>query len=180
MSLRALINKQTIIIDSHQRGNGHYDHWDDQAKDIHMDKRTTTKAKGKEVEAKLKIPLNSNRPVTCEVNKSPNEIASNRIKKEVREAFEKTKVRERFIRDLLDNLDRYPSNFDSKVKAAAAFRKIAEHFGLTKEMVQQMIFDGGERINGITIEYLAEDGNYYYITADQDKITLGQMPKASN
>ncbi|WP_214226648.1 hypothetical protein [Pedobacter sp. B4-66] len=175
MSLQPLINKQKIRIDAHQRGNGHIDRWDDSATDIHIDKRTNTKVNGKEVEAVLRIPINSSREVTCEVNKSPNAQASDKIRKEVLKAFANAKTRRAFIKDLLDELDNYPSNFTSQIKIASTLERLAKHFGLTDKILQHFFFDHRDRLEGVTIEFNGEDGKTYFIAANKNEIIVGEV-----
>lgn len=174
MSLNPLIKGQTIRIDAHQRGTTSIDEWDNRTTDIHMDKRTNTKLDGKPVEAILRIPLNSEREVSCVVKKVQNSATAKRISKEVHRAFSDTKVRRDFIYDLLDCLDNYPSKFTSTQKAERALQKLADHFGLTEKLLKQVIIDCAEKIEGIKLRYIGEDGKTYFITGNKDEIIVGQ------
>ncbi len=105
-----------------REATGNIDEWDNRSTDIHLDKRTNTKLEGKQVEAVLRIPLNSERPVSCEVKKVSNASTGKRIIKEVKSAFSDDRVRRDFITDLLNSLDNYPSKFTSKEKAQSVLQ----------------------------------------------------------
>lgn len=180
MSLRPLIKKQKIRIDAHQRGNGHIDHWDKAATDIHIDKRTNTKVKGKEVEAILRVPINSSRQVSCEVNRTSNEIAGRKIRKEVLDAFSNDKVRRAFIEDLLDELNNYPTNFTSERRITETLERLAKHFGLTGKTIKKIFEDHHHKLKGVVLRYVDEDGKTYFISANEDEIIVGEATSSDN
>ena len=59
MALKELINEQTVIIDDHKRGSREAKNWDDQSRDIHIDKTTNFPLDGKIQKLKIRIPINS-------------------------------------------------------------------------------------------------------------------------
>lgn len=63
MSLKGLIDKQTIIIDDHKRGIGEIKNWDAPSSDVHIDKLTNFPIKGKRQKVRIRIPINSERPI---------------------------------------------------------------------------------------------------------------------
>ena len=46
MSIKKLIDNQTIIIDDHKRGSGEIKNWYDLANDVHIDKLTNFRIEG--------------------------------------------------------------------------------------------------------------------------------------
>jgi hypothetical protein len=68
MSLRPLLEKQTIRIDDHKRGTREIKNWDDPGADVHIDKRTKYKVNGKVQSVTIRIPINNNRQISVEIN----------------------------------------------------------------------------------------------------------------
>lgn len=131
--LKGLIKKQTIIIDDHSRCTAHA-YFDDDNADIHLDKKAKTG------EYRIRVPLNTNRPVRVEIRgrRNAQEIVPNNIREEVREAFADPDTRADFIRDLIDTLKNYPYLEPRREarrrrdidKAYGALRRLSKHFGL--------------------------------------------------
>ena len=69
MALNGLIKKQTIIIDDHKRGSQEVKNWDDPSSDIHIDKTTNFPLDGKRQKVRIRIPINSDRPIIIENGK---------------------------------------------------------------------------------------------------------------
>ncbi len=127
--MKQLIKKQAIFIDDHKRGVAH-SFFDDPAADIHLDK------KAKEGEYRIKIPLNSNRPIN--VDKKEGGTIPRSILEEIQSAFKDGKKRERFVKDLVSELKNFPYRDDEleydtegvPQKAFAALKRISKHFDL--------------------------------------------------
>ena len=104
MGLKSLIENQTIIIDDHKRGNREIKNWDDIQNDVHIDKKTNFRINGKKQNFRIRIPINSDRPIKIE-NTRKNTLADlpGRFQKEIREAFEDKVVREhrRFVESVV-------------------------------------------------------------------------------
>ena len=66
MGLKSLIENQTIIIDDHKRGNREIKNWDDIQNDVHIDKKTNFRINGKKQNFRIRIPINSDRPIKIE------------------------------------------------------------------------------------------------------------------
>ena len=89
MALKELIENQTIKIDDHKRGNREIKNWDNARSDIHIDKTTNFPLNGKRQKVRIKIPINSDRPISIENERHQevNEIP-NRLKREIQQALE--------------------------------------------------------------------------------------------
>ena len=66
MALSKLINNQKIIIDNHNQGCRVINNWDEQSSDIHIDKMTNYKIEGRKQKVRIRIPINSERPLRIE------------------------------------------------------------------------------------------------------------------
>ena len=87
MGLKRLIEDQTIIIDDHIRGNRELKNWDDPSVDVHIDKSTNSKINGEWQRVRIRVPINSNRPIKVENKKGKLEEIPRRLKKEIKDAF---------------------------------------------------------------------------------------------
>lgn len=127
MSITKLIKGQQIRIDSHQRGTGVQNNWDNKNADVHMDKIV----KRKKEEYKIKVPLNSNRKVT--VNRKSDQGIPAHIRTEVTRAFSNDNIRKRFVKDIYNAIEAYNSkNLSHEQRTQQALGYIGNAFGLGK------------------------------------------------
>lgn len=175
MSLKPLIQNQTLKIDDHNWGSGEIKKWDSDNRDVHIDKSTKYTLEGKKQKIRIKIPINSERPLKIENQKgiSLNQIPQ-KLRKEINSAFENKEIREAFINDLVEVLENYDSILDTIEKVNEALKNISKHFDLnwTNQNIQS-------HINGFlsryTQVYSDERGEQFYITIDKKRITLGNV-----
>ena len=131
--MKDLIKGQSIMIDDHKRAHAH-GFFDDEKADIHLDK------KAKSGNYRIRIPLNTNRPVDVELKSSKKklqEIPEN-IAREIREIFANDNVRRDFVEALIKELKNYPYADETKEKdkrkdinkAFGALRRLSKYFGL--------------------------------------------------
>jgi hypothetical protein len=173
--LRPLINDQKIQVDGHQRGARETNDWDLANHDIHIHKRTHTKLFGKPVDVDIKIPLNSDRPITYTIDKKASAIAQRRLHKEITKILTAEKEFQGFTDDLIEVLKNYSSKMSSKNKALIAAKRLAGHFGLLNEERQNAIvkyIDG--KFDSIVVPYLSAEGEYF-VQLDQQAITIGEQ-----
>ena len=175
MSLKPLINKQTIIIDDHKRGVGEVKNWDDPAADIHIDKTTKYPIDGKKQAVRIRIPINSNRPIRVETAKVKKQSeVPNQLKREIIKAFSNRNTRGRFIADVLDILKDFESKSSNEDKARETLEKLSGHFDLewTGDTIKTFVKDA---LDTYTETYIDEKGELYYITIDKKKIKLADL-----
>jgi len=174
MSLKKLINNQTIDIDDHHWGSGEIKNWDDSSKDVHIHKRTERKIEGKHRKVDIRVPINSNNAIkiTSDLKNLP-EIPRT-LKKEITEAFENQTIRENFIKDLVVILENYESNFDSLEKANETLKRISKHFSLnwTNNEIITYIGESIEEIEKILID---DKNHEYYISMNNKRIRIGDI-----
>jgi hypothetical protein len=172
MSLKNLINKQRIIIDDHRRGAGEIKNFDNPENDIHIDKETNFPVKGKKQKVRIKIPVNSDRPISVESKRKQIPIPA-RLESEIRSAFEDTAIRIEFIRDLIMILSNYESSFNSEEKIISILKRLAKHFDLGWD--GKTIKEYTDEILKSYTEYFTDDrGRRFFIELDRQKITIAE------
>ena len=175
MALRSLIEKQVITIDDHTRGCDKINNWDDSSIDVHLDKKTKYRIQGKYVEVRIKIPINSDRDITIKKNGREIESIPQKISKEIEGAFRDKKIRDSFVKDLVDVLRTFASALTSKEKATAALTRIAQHFDLKPEMLIRSIPEySGEGLNKLSLKYKTKSGESFYAEIQKDKMSFGE------
>lgn len=166
MSLKPLIENQSIIIDDHKRGTMEIKDWDNPANDIHIDKNTKYRINGERQHVQIRLPINSNKDISVEIKNKRNNEVPRKLKKEIKKAFENKKTREQFVKDLIPILENFSSNLDSVEKARDTLKKIAKHFDLdwnTQEIVNLV----GEALLEYTQIYQDDEYQYYFTINDR-------------
>lgn len=169
--MKQLIKNQRISIDDHQRGMV-LGHFDDDNVDIHLDK------KAKSGNYRIRVPLNTNRPVIVEIRGERNrrdEVPEN-IAREVREAFSDNNKRRAFVEDLVNDLRNYPyrdagrqnDRYADINRAFGALRRLSRHFGLEWSNRTVRGFLKEYRSLGIRCMVTITDGpDLYYLSVDR-------------
>lgn len=158
------------MIDDHRRGHAHA-HFDEEDADIHLDK------KAKSGKYRIRVPLNTNRPVTIEMNGRRNEVEEvpQHIAREIRDAFEDADKRRRFVEDIVQELRNYPYLDEAKEndrnrdinRAFGALRRISRRFGLDWSNRTVRTFLKEYRLYGLRCMATITDGpNMYYLSVD--------------
>jgi len=176
MSLKPLIQGQTIIIDDHRRGNGEVKKWDDRTADIHIDKSTHYKVNGKRRNVRIRIPINSDQPIKVEAKgkgKGIEEIPRELLR-EIKSAFSNRVIRDEFIADVLKTLKTFDSNLDSTKKAKQVIQRLAAHFDLKWTEESNSTKDGDQLMRYIQI-YKNDTGNRFFISLDPERIKIGEL-----
>lgn len=173
MSIKGLIDNQTIIIDDHKRGNREKKNWDDPAADVHIDKITDYPMEGKRQEVRIRIPINSDRQISIE-NARKQEINNipRQLRKEIRKAFENKKSRERFVKDLIEILKDFDTVLSSKQRVQQILDNLSKHFELewTKEIIATY---SNDILVLYSQSYKDRKGINYFISIDAQKIKIG-------
>ena len=140
MKLSALIDNQEIRIDTHQRWNREVNNWDNNAQDIHLEKRTLYKINGKKWNVIIKIPLNSDRKITILCKTKRQLEIPPWLKKEIEQALQDNKIRQVFIWDLKNIINNYSSDIlDDDCKLLDAIQRIESAFGVPSEFLVKRI-----------------------------------------
>ena len=181
MALKDLIQNQTIIIDNHNWGTGKINDWDDDTQDIHFDKETHYPIGGKKQKVKIKVPLNSKRPVTFSntIGKGI-DVIPQKLKNEIKGAFSDERKRQFFIKDLIKTLENYPSIMSNSGKARDAILKLSEHFdlNLTGRDIKTYI---GDYLESISQNFTDEESKKrYFIEFNRKNIIAGELNKKTN
>lgn len=167
MSLKPLIKDQTIRIDDHLQDGRVPHRWDDD-RDIHIDK-TTNSGKDK---VRIKIPLNSDREITVTNAKEKIDGIPRKIRKEITKALSNKKIREEFVRSVLEVVRDFGANIENKEHAKQIVDRISKHFGKSKMLIDKYI-DQKKYIQ------IREDKYYnlfFYRLSNKD-LTIGQIDK---
>ena len=175
MSLTPLIKNQTLRIDNHQWGTQLPNDWKDLNQDIHIDKEIKNyKYNGKKVNVRIKIPLNSQKPITCDINGTKFKEIPKDIFNEIQRALSDPAIRQPFTDDLVDILKGYDKVMASKENAEQALERIAGHFKLswTKKEITTFIND---KLAAITRIYNDGTNKLYFITFKQLQIIIGDI-----
>jgi hypothetical protein len=172
MSLKELIKDQVIIIDDHKRGTGEIKDFDNTQNDVHIDKETNFPVEGKRQKLKIRIPINSDKPISIE-NKRRQVPIPNRLKREIRSAFENREVRNAFMRDVLETLSNYKSVLNSEQKVLSILERLSKHFDLQWD-TEKLVKYKDEILLAYTQFYTDDNGRVFFIKLDRDKITIGE------
>lgn len=174
MALKELIENQTIIIDDHKRGSQEVKNWDDPSSDIHIDKTTNFPLEGKIQKVRIRIPINSDRPIKIENEKRQevNEIPR-KLRREINRALEDKQIRNSFISEVMDVLDNFDTALSNEDKARAVLTRISKHFGLDwpTETITNYTKDV---LLTYTLVYQKNPKEEYFAKIDRDKIEIGQ------
>lgn len=174
MALKKLIENQTIIIDDHKRGSREVKKWDNLGMDVHIDKTTNHPLNGKIQEVRIRIPINSDRPISIENGKGKEiDNIPRKLLKEIQGALEDKQTRENFISEVMDVLDNFKTALSSEDRAKTILTRISKHFDLNwpTEIITNYVKDV---LSVYTLVYEKENGDEYFAKLDKDKIELGQ------
>lgn len=164
------------MIDDHRRGHAHAN-FDDETADIHLDK------KANDGRYRIRIPLNSKRPVTIErkgrrsdMNEIPQGIA-----REVQDAFEDEVKRDEFVKWIIDELKYFKYKDENRNndrnrdinKAFGALRRISHHFDLGWSNGNVRWFIKKYKTYGLRCMATVTDGpDLYYLSVDRCRFVI--------
>lgn len=174
MALKGLIEKQTIIIDDHKRGSREVKNWDDKTADVHIDKSTNFPIEGERQAIRIKVPINSDRPLKIENAKKQtlNEIPR-QLRREIQKAFENKDERESFISDIIDHIKNFDTILSSEERVRQVLSNISRHFDL--DWTTEKIATYSDDILSLyTEKYTDNEGKHFFITVDKEKIKIGE------
>lgn len=174
MALKGLIEKQTIIIDDHKRGSREVKNWDDKTADVHIDKTTNFPVNGERQDIRIKVPINSDRPLKIEnaKKKQLNDIPA-QLRREIQRAFEDKQKRESFIKDIIEHIKSFDTILSSENRVRQVLSNISKHFDL--EWTNEKIATYSDDILSLyTQNYTDDDGRQFFITVDKNKIKIGE------
>lgn len=174
--MKRLIKGQTIMIDDHHRGQV-LANFDDPNADIHLDK------KANDGQYRIRVPLNSNRPVTVERKggrRNIDEIPQN-IVREVQSSFEDAVKRDEFVKWIISELKNFPYRDQNREndrnrdinKAFGALRRISQHFGLGWSNRNVRCFIKKYKTYGLRCMATVTDGpDLYYLSVDKYRFVI--------
>lgn len=174
MSIKGLIKNQTIIIDDHKRGSQEIKNWDDKTNDIHIDKTTNFKIEGIRQKLRIRIPINSERPIKIEnARKESLDKIPRQLDKEIKKALENEQKRVEFVSAVIEILKNFETSLSSEDKAKQILNNLSAHFELQWT---------GEKIASYTKNILLAytqvyndiDDGEYFMKIDIEKIEIGQ------
>ncbi len=174
MALKGLIEKQTIIIDDHKRGSREVKNWDDLTADVHIDKTTNFPYNGERQDIRIKVPINSERPLKIEnAKKKPLADIPRQLRREIQSAFQDKQKRESFIKDIIEHIKNFDTILESEKRVQQVLSNISKHFDLkwTNEKIATYSKDA---LALYTQTYTDDEGRQYLITVDTDKIKIGE------
>lgn len=168
MKISPLIQGQEIFIDPHR--TNYSARWDNLADDIHLHKKTQ---KGKD-EYTIKIPLNSLREVTILRKNNNKAKVPESVLREVSKAFEDEKVRNAFVKDVVNAVkDYYDTSKTQEHRARQAMGNIKKAFGLD---YPRTTIKGWIRNSLKLYSQLFEvKGTNYYVILTKDLFVIGEM-----
>ena len=173
MSLKEIIRNQTIIIDDHKRGSKEVKNWDDESNDVHIDKSTNYPLGGKRQKIKIRIPINSQRPIKIEnARKKEIDIPSS-LEKEIKNAFEDENTRKEFISEVIEVLKNFKTILSNEDRAHQVLTNLSRHFNLnwTGEKITSYVKD---ILKTYTEVYQDKSGSEYFFKLNENQIEIGQ------
>ncbi|MEI6949618.1 hypothetical protein V9K67_20695 [Paraflavisolibacter sp. H34] len=177
--MRKLLDKQTVRIDDHKRGNKEAKKWNDQSVDVHIDKRTKYKIGGKIRHVTIRIPINSDREIGVEVDGKKNEEIPRPLYKEIRDALLNNREKANdFARDIITEVNNYGALLESEGRASAALNRLSKHFDLdwTKDKVATYV---NESLQAYTQIYSSKEKKLYFMTLQPQYIELSDITRSS-
>jgi hypothetical protein len=175
MSLRPLLEKQTIRIDDHKRGNREIKDWDDPSADVHIDKRTKYKINGKTRSVTIRIPINSERAISIEIEGDRDAEMPNRLYREIRKVLKDNPQKARDLAtDIMDEITDYRSQLANEEKASAALDRLSKHFDLEWTRNKIATYVNG-KLEVYTEIYTYKHQKNYYFTLNTQFIELSDI-----
>lgn len=173
MSLKELINGQIIIIDDHKRGSKEIKNWDNEENDIHIDKSTNYPIDGKRQKVKIRIPINSQRPIKIENARNKKINLPNSLNREIKKALENVNTREAFVKDIIKVLKDFKTVLSDEDRAHQVLINLSNHFELnwTGEKISTII---NNVLKSYTEVYQDYDGHTFFLKIDDEKIEIGE------
>jgi len=173
MSLKSLLKNQTLKIDNHQRGTGLANDWETNG-DIHIDKITKEyRVNGKPTIVQIRIPINSDKPITCEIGGRKSDIPK-KLENEIKNALNDNAKRKPFIDDLVKTIRNYNEVMNSEKNAKEAIERLAKHFDLNWTE-QEIATYANKQLIAIIRNYEDKSGNRFYVSFSQRYIKLGEI-----
>lgn len=184
MSLRKLVNGESIKIDNHNRGQGIS--IDDSG--LHIHKRYNQKSR-KEGSVDVILPLNGGK---MEITKSSGANKRN-IEKELSKAFSNDNIRQAFIDDLWDTLTELAANgkdnrdtIDDYIPSIInMLKRVIRYFGVSKKDAPEMIYpsvtyrQSHPILDSVLLKYIPDSTldtinkhHRLYVRVDLDKISI--------
>ncbi len=112
--------------------------WDASHQDIHLDKDTEYKIDGRKQRIRIKLSLNSDRPISITTRHKRELEIPNSLKKEVQNVFQDGGFRKKIVAQLSDILDNYPSKIlENQQKLEIVIEKICIAFGIPSESLRK-------------------------------------------
>ena len=179
--MKELVQGQKIRIDNHRRGAGGIDYYDDPANDIHLDKTVYDGRKQKE-SYQIRVPLNSNRPVT--VNREENFNVPKKILDEIQKAFDDGEKRNRFVDEMREVLRHYPIKNEKNVsidRVYDALKRIADGFDLGWRDDQIKKYSRTTKTKGTKYIALLTKHDYtYYLAFETEQYVVADFKKVGH
>lgn len=179
--MKRLVEGQKIRIDNHRRGTGSIDYYDDPANDIHLDK-TTYDGRHKN-EYQIRVPLNSERPVTVN-SKEGKEVIPNYLLSEISAAFENKQKRIQFISELTNILNNYPLKDKGNVnidRVFVAMKRVANCFDLgwnDKEIEKYILETKTEGVKYMAL--INESQGTFYLAFNKKGIVVSDFKRVGH
>lgn len=174
MALKKLIENQIIIINDHKRGSREAKNWDDLTTDVHIDKTTNFPINGKRLDIRIRVPINSERPLKIDNKKKKTykDIPLS-LKHEIQSAFEDRQKRERFIKDIIEHIKNFDTILSSEQRVKQVLSNISKHFDLewTKEKLATY---SNDILALYSQSYTDATGRQFFIIVDNEKIKIGE------
>lgn len=125
MDIQGLLRNQKVRIDTHQRGSGTLNEWDQSSSDVHIDKYI----KSNKDAFSIKIPINNNNPVT--IDRKDGQSVPEWLKKEISGAFKDESIRRSFVDGICKATSAYYSKkLTPEQRAKQAIGYVRKAFGL--------------------------------------------------
>lgn len=174
MALDGLIKKQTIIIDDHKRVSQEIKDWDDVRNDIHIDKTTNFQLDGKIQKVRIRIPINSERPISIENERKQviDEIPG-KLRREINNALENRETRNSFVKEVMEVLEDFETALSNEQRANQVLTNISKHFGLNWP-VETITNYAKDVLLSYTLVYKDDAGREFFSKLDSKKIEIGQ------
>jgi hypothetical protein len=166
--VKRLIQDQKIIIDNHDRGSGRPTEF----RGLHIDK---TIYGGRYAGAQIRVPLDSDADLDIRIKNHMDKKRQRQLINEIRRALKDRQKREAFVEDVMKAIENYSSQNVAIENIRASAIRIARHFELSEDILEEIIAQVKDRILRYTSIHRDIDKRLYYITQSPRYISIGEF-----
>lgn len=172
MSLKPLIDNQSIRVDDHARGAGEQKDFYDIRKDVHIHKITNF---GKH-NIDIRIPINSDRVLQVSIdNEKKNSDIPAKLRKEIHEALSNESKLNVFMDDILTTIQKFGVPLEDEETAKKVLERLSKHFDLRLTIGKKSIYNKDGDLISYAQKFTDVENKKYYSYISSHKWEIGRI-----